>query len=457
MGNVASVMDRHNKIVLSKVQTRVEKRVESLEKLKASIIKYEKEIEDALKHDLGKSPFESYLSEIDYTIHEINYVLDNIHAWALDKSVSSPLAFAPAKSFIRSEPYGKVLIIGPWNYPFQLVFAPLVGALAAGNTAVIKPSEISEKTAEVIKKVTEDAFGDGEVATVLGGVEETTELLAQNFDYIFYTGNGVVGRIVMEAAAKNLTPVTLELGGKSPCLVFSNNIDISAKRIVWGKFFNAGQTCVAPDYVLIEESKKAEFVKACKKWIHYFYGDDVKNSNDYGRIVNQRHFDRISKYLDGATVLIGGNLDRDLNYIEPTLVEADADSAVMQDEIFGPVLPILTVSSLEEGINFVNKRDKPLACYGFLDTGEQQDKLINEVSSGGMVINDTIVHLSNHNLPFGGVGESGMGNYHGKYSFDIFSHKKSVMKRSFFMENSLRYPPYKGKLGFVRRLMKLIS
>ncbi len=457
MGNIASIVNRHEEIIKNKSLNSVHKRVELLEALKASIKKYSQEIEDALKHDLNKSAFESYLGEIDFSLHEIENTLSHIHSWVEDESVSSPLAFAPASSFIRYEPYGKVLIIGPWNYPFQLVIAPLIGALAAGNTVVLKPSEVSQKTSEVIKELIDDAFKEGEVSVVLGAVEETTELLEQKFDYIFYTGNGAVGRIVMSAAAKNLTPVTLELGGKSPCLVYSKNLDLSAKRIVWGKFFNAGQTCVAPDYILISKKDKAEFVQSCKKWIEHFYGKTVKDSKDYGRIINTKHFDRILGYFEKSDVLVGEEPDRDSKYISPTIVNATAESAVMQEEIFGPILPLIECEDLEAAITFINDRDKPLACYGFFDSSSDKDKLIDEVSCGGMVINDTLVHLSNANLPFGGVGESGMGAYHGKFSFQTFSHKKSVMKRSFMLENSLRYPPYKGKLDFVRKIMSFIN
>ncbi len=454
IANRVSSLDKH---INSGCLRSIEKRIELLKRLKEAIIGHSDEIYAALKYDLNKSEFESYLGEIDYVIHEIDVALDGIHAWSRDKSVSSPLPFAPAKSFIRSEAFGKVLIIGPWNYPFQLVLAPLVGALAAGNTAVLKPSEISAKTSEVVEKVISSAFKDEEVVVVTGAVKETTELLEQKFDYIFYTGNGAVARIIMTAAAKNLTPVTLELGGKSPCLVYSDNLDLSAKRIIWGKFFNAGQTCVAPDYVIIEESKKEAFVNHCKKWISHFYGEDIKSSADYGRIINERHFERISSYLGDVEVLLGGEVDKSQKYIAPTLVSASNESQVMQEEIFGPVLPIITKSSLSEAINFVRSGDKPLACYGFLDNENDKAMLVDQVSSGGMVINDTLVHLSNDNLPFGGVGESGMGMYHGRFSFDTFSHKKAVMKRSFMLENSLRYPPYKGKLNMVRKLMSFIS
>ena len=456
MDQIINAVDLQNKTIRSKELLSISKRKEVLLKLKEAITDNEEEIVLALKSDLGKSRFESYISEIDFVVHEIDMALKNLDKWAAPKKVRSSLTFFPVRSYIYPEPYGKVLIISPWNYPFQLLLDPLVGALAAGNTAVLKPSELAPETAKVIEKLIGSYIDPKYVAVVTGAVEETTVLLEQHFDYIFYTGNGAVARIVMSAAAKNLTPVTLELGGKSPCLVLSKNLDISAKRIIWGKFFNAGQTCVAPDYVLLKSEDRAEFVSHCKKWIEHFFGANIQGNEDYGRIINERHFDRISSYLEDAEILCGGDVDRSEKYISPTIVLAQRDSSAMREEIFGPVLPIIEIDNLENGINYILDNDKPLASYAFLDTDEEKERFIREVSSGGMVINDTIVHLSNPNLPFGGVGESGMGAYHGKHSFELFSHKKSVMKRSFLFENSLRYPPYKGKLDLIRKILSML-
>jgi aldehyde dehydrogenase (NAD+) len=455
MDKILNAVDLQTKVANSKELINVSKRIELLLKLKEVINDNEVEIVEALKSDLGKSEFESYISEIDFVTHEIDLALKNIHKWSKPKKVRSSLTFFPVKSYIYSEPYGKALIISPWNYPFQLLLDPLVGALAAGNTAILKPSEMAPATAAIVEKIISKAFDPKYVAVVTGAVEETTMLLEQKFDYIFYTGNGHVARIVMAAAAKNLTPLTLELGGKSPCLVLSENIDLSAKRIVWGKFFNAGQTCVAPDYVLIRPQDKQTFVESCKKWIEYFYGKDQRNCPDYGRIINERHFDRLCSYIEKDDLLHGGDVDKSQKYISPTLLSATEESKVMSEEIFGPLLPIVEINDLNDAIQYVLKGDKPLASYAFLDSESDKNEFIAKVSSGGMVINDTIVHLSNPNLPFGGVGESGMGGYHGKHSFDIFSHKKSVMKRSFLFENSLRYPPYKGKLDLIRKILSM--
>ena len=456
MEKITEAVQLQNDTIKSNELLDISKRIELLLKLKEVICDNEQSIVDALKADLNKPVFESYISEIDFVVHEIDLAISNIRKWAKPQKVGSPLTFFPVKSYIHKEPYGKNLIISPWNYPFQLLLDPLVGAIAAGNTAILKPSEMAPSTAKVITELIESKIDKKYIAVVNGGVEETTALLEQRFDYIFYTGNGHVARIVMAAAAKHLTPVTLELGGKSPCVVLNKDLDLSAKRIVWGKFFNAGQTCVAPDYVLITPEAKDTFVKACEKWISYFYGKDVKSSSDYGRIINERHFDRLNSYIEGSEPLTGGIVDKSEKYISPTLVSADSKSSIMQDEIFGPILPIVEISDLNEAISFIRTNEKPLASYAFLDEASEKDRFISEVSSGGMVINDTIVHLSNPKLPFGGVGESGIGGYHGKYSFDLFSHSKSVMKRSFLFENSLRYPPYQGKLDLIRKIMSIL-
>ncbi|WP_412471053.1 aldehyde dehydrogenase family protein [Halobacteriovorax sp. RT-2-4] len=432
-------------------------RISALEALEAEIKARERDILAALKADLSKSAFESYLSEIDFCLHEIKLIKKKLKKWMKPKKVFSPLPFMPARSAIHSEPYGQVLVIAPWNYPFQLAMVPLIGAIAAGNKVIVKPSELAPATSKIINTIITNAL-DSEIAAVIeGGVAETTELLSLKFDYIFYTGNGHVGRIVMAAAAKFLTPLTLELGGKSPAIVGTKNIDLAAKRIVWGKFFNAGQTCVAPDYILIKKSDEEAFLKATQKYLRKFYSDEIKQSGDYGRIINERHFDRLSSLINQDDIVIGGDVDKGQLYISPTYVRANKDSAIMKDEIFGPIMPIINSESLDESIEFVKSYDKPLACYAFLDSNSDKKKVIESISSGGMVINDTIVHLSNEKLPFGGVGESGMGAYHGEFSFKLFSHEKAVMKRSFCLENDLRYPPYEKKVSFVRKIMNLLS
>lgn len=434
-----------------------EDRISALEALESEIKARESEILVALKADLNKSAFESYLSEIDFCLHEIKLMKKKLKKWMKPKRVLSPFPFMPARSEIHYEPYGQVLVIAPWNYPFQLAIVPLIGAIAAGNKVIVKPSEMAPATSKIIDDVITSAL-DSEIAAVIeGGVEETTELLNLKFDYIFYTGNGHVGRIIMAAAAKNLTPLTLELGGKSPAIVTTKNVDLAAKRIVWGKFFNAGQTCVAPDYILINKIDEDRFIAASKKYLTQFYSEEIKRSGDYGRIINERHFDRLSALIDKDSVLIGGDVDKEELYISPTYVRADKDSAIMKDEIFGPLLPIVYSDNLEESIEFVKSYDKPLACYAFVDSNGDKKKVIESISSGGMVINDTIVHLSNEKLPFGGVGESGMGAYHGEFSFKLFSHEKAVMKRSFCLENNLRYPPYEKKVSLVRKIMNLLS
>ncbi|RZF23239.1 MULTISPECIES: aldehyde dehydrogenase family protein [Halobacteriovorax] len=432
-------------------------RISVLEALEERIKDLEPRIVDALKADLRKPRFESFLSEIDFCLHEIKTVKKKLKKWMKPRRVCSPLPFMPAKSRIHFEPYGQVLVIAPWNYPFQLAIVPLIGAIAAGNKVILKPSEVAPNTSSILNELISSAL-DSEIAAVVeGGVDETTELLNLKFDYIFYTGNGHVGRIIMAAAAKNLTPLTLELGGKSPAIVGTKNLDLAAKRIVWGKFFNAGQTCVAPDYVLLRKEDQDEFINSAKKYLVQFYGDNVKNSPDYGRIINERHFDRLNALVKKDDVLIGGDVDKSDLYISPTFIKANESSEIMQDEIFGPILPLVNIDNLDEAIAYVKRHDKPLACYAFLDKTSEKNRVINEISSGGMVINDTIIHLSNDQLPFGGVGESGMGAYHGKHSFELFSHRKSVMNRAFFLENDLRYPPYSKKESFIRKLMNLIS
>ncbi|MFQ3248759.1 MAG: aldehyde dehydrogenase (NAD+) [Glaciecola sp.] len=429
-------------------------RVEQLTALNQLITENSKDIIAALHSDLGKSDTEAWLTEIAYSTSDIKGNLKRLKSWMKPNKVSTPLMAKPGKSYTISEPFGVALIIGAWNYPFQLVVAPLIAAIAAGNCAVIKPSELSEATSALIAKLVPKYLDNNAFKVVEGGKNETTELLAQAFDKYFYTGGEHVGRIVMTAAAKHLAPVTLELGGKSPCVVDgASNMEIAVKRIVWGKWMNAGQTCVAPDYILIEEEYLADFSQRLIAEIKEQYGNDPKDNKDYGRIINQRHCARLINYLDGEYIIHGGKHNVDHCYIEPTvLVQPSTESAVMQEEIFGPILPIVTCKTKSQMLNFVTSRAKPLAAYVFTSNDKFEAEFVEQVSAGSICINDTNIFLVNHDLPFGGVGTSGMGQYHGKAGFDTFSHKKSVMKRSFKFDAPLRYAPFsKFKLMLLKK------
>lgn len=429
-----------------------------LKKLKRLILEYEQEIGLALKKDLNKCEFESYVAEVAFVIGEIDLALKRLKKWMRPTRVASPKLQFPARSFISSIPFGTVLIIGPWNYPFHLILAPLVGAIAAGNNVVLKPSELASATSSVVARLINENFDTAEICVVEGGVKETTELLEQKFDYIFYTGSKEIGKIIMKKAAEHLTPVTLELGGKSPCIVMPDiDLKITAKRIVWGKFINAGQTCLTPDYLLVEKSIKKQLIAEIKLVIKEFFGSNSKQSPDYGRIINERHFNRLNKLIDQNQIIEGGDQDVDTLFISPTLLESSLDSKVMEEEIFGPLLPIIEVSGISEALDIIQRKERPLAIYLFSKNKRIQDLVIQETSSGGLLINDTIVHITNPLLPFGGIGPSGIGAYHGKFSFDTFSHKKSVMKRFFWLDIPLRYPPYLGKLKFVRWILNWIG
>ncbi len=430
-------------------------RAEQLKKLRKAILDHEEEILAALAQDLNKSAFEAYMTEIGIVLEEIRYILKRFKSWAKPKKVKTPLAQFPAKSKIYSEPYGVVLIMSPWNYPFQLTIAPLVGAIAAGNCALVKPSNYSPKTSEAIAKLIEKTFEPEYITVVLGGREANQDLLKQQFDYIFFTGGPTVGRLVMEAAAKHLTPISLELGGKSPCIVDeSANIKLAAKRIIWGKFINAGQTCVAPDYVFVQKNVKEKLLEYMVKYIEKFFSQALEEEYRFPKIVNERHFNRLLGLMESGKIYYGGKSDSKLNRIEPTILDnVSWDSPIMQEEIFGPLLPILDFSDLNEVINKVNSRPKPLALYFFTTSKVKEKTILTSISHGGGCINDTIVHLATPYLPFGGVGESGIGNYHGKASFDTFSHKKSIMKKSNLIDIPFRYPPFKN-LKLLKKFMK---
>jgi acyl-CoA reductase-like NAD-dependent aldehyde dehydrogenase len=429
-------------------------RIEQLNKLESAIKNHEPAILKALKEDLNKPEFEAYIELA--VIGDIKYARKNIKSWVKPKKVKTPIDQFPASARIHPEPLGSILIISPWNYPFSLMINPLIGAIAAGNCAVLKPSEIAPATSKVLRKIIEATFAPEYISIFEGGAKISQELLAEKFDHIFFTGGTKIGQIVMEAAAKNLTPVTLELGGKSPCLV-DGNIDLkeSAKRIAWGKFLNSGQTCIAPDYLLVERTIKNDLITAINQCIKDFYGTEPASSPDYARIVSQRHFERLAALLQDGKIITGGQINEADLYIAPTLMDNVAlDAPLMQEEIFGPILPIIEYTNLEEAIAFVNERPKPLALYIFSKDEIKQQKVINSTSSGGVCINDTIMQVGVPELPFGGVGNSGIGNYHGKASFDTFSHHKSILQRYFWFDLNWRYAPYKNKIEQVKRLMK---
>lgn len=403
----------------------------------------------AIHADLGKPAFEFKVMELALVRNEAYDMLNHLDEWTGHQAVEKSGIEKLDDQYVLHDPLGVVLIIGAWNYPIQLTLMGLMGAIAGGNTAVLKPSEVSPNTAKLLSELIPKYIDDGVISVVNGGVDETTELLAQRFDHILYTGNSTVARIVMKAAAQNLTPVTLELGGKSPCVVHpSADLAITARRIMWGKFLNAGQTCVAPDYLLVHASIKDKLIEQLKKARTKLLGEDPKQTKDYGRIVNQRHFDRIMGLMSGGKVVFGGENDRETKYIAPTLIDnVDLSSPLMTDEIFGPVLPILTYTDDAEVLSFINVRNKPLALYIFSSDAKFTDSILENTSAGGVTVNDCLMHAGVASLPFGGVGESGMGAYHGKRTFDMFTHKKAVLKKKLAMEavNQIRYPPYKEK------------
>lgn len=419
-------------------------RKRALERLRDAIERDQDVIAAALKADLNKSSMEAYMTETGMVLSDLKYILRHLDCWTKRHYVLSPLAQAPAVSYTIDEPYGQVLVMAPWNYPFQLSMEPLVGAIAAGNTVVLKPSNYAPHTATVMKNLLAGLFPEEYVAVIEGGREENTYLLDSRFDYIFFTGGPAVGRLVLEKAAKNLTPVSLELGGKSPCIVTeSADLAVGAKRVAFGKWLNSGQTCVAPDYLLIDEKVEEPFLELLRIAANQFYTDEALKNPDYPKMINQKHFERVSNLMKGEEIYSGGRTDPESQKIEPTILRnVSKDAPIMQEEIFGPVLPVMTYKKIDEAIEYVKDHEKPLALYLFCEDRKIQDKILNEISFGGGCINDTIVHLATSRMPFGGVGNSGMGGYHGKYSFETFSHKKSIIKRATWLDIPLRYAPY---------------
>lgn len=436
-------------------------RIENLKKLAEAIQKNEAELIRALKADLGKSEFEAYAAEIGFVLTDIRHTIRSVRRWGTDKRVKTPMYLAPGKSRIRKEPYGTVLILGPYNYPFQLLIDPLVGAIAAGNCAILKPSEMSLHVSAVVKKMITQTFDPKYIACVEGGIEENRILLDSPVDYIFFTGSVRVGKIVMQAAAKKLIPVTLELGGKSPVIVEkSADIPEAARRIMWGKLMNAGQTCVAPDYILVDETKKEQLIGELIKTVIRMYGENAQESPDYGRIVNGQHFSRIREILerDHECLVHGGRMNEADRYIEPAILDLTkgaAGAASMEEEIFGPVLPVLSYKKLEDAVRFINAGEKPLALYLFTRKKSAEKFVLERTSSGGVSVNDTISHLINPALPFGGVGASGVGQYHGRHSFDTFTHERSVFKKPAKLNIPVCYPPFNSaKNKMVRFILK---
>ena len=434
-------------------------RIHQLEELKSAIKNNEEEIFEALYKDLHKARFESYAAEIGFIYQELNYVIKNLKYWMRPKRVRGIISTFPSKSYIYAEPLGVVLIVSPWNYPFQLVMAPLIGAIAAGNCAIVKPSNQSINTSLVIKKIIKEAFTDDYISLVEGAGSSVVPQLIQaySFDHIFFTGSPKVGKEIMSLASNHLTPVTLELGGKSPAIVDKDaNIDLATRRIVSGKFYNTGQTCIAPDYLLVDRDVREELIENLIKYIKDFYGENPKESEDYGRIINNKRFTKLVDYLKDGDIVFGGDNDIQELYIGPTLIDCkDTNKAIMKEEIFGPILPIISYKEIGEVVDIIRQNRHPLALYLFTNNKNVEKYILERIEFGGGSINNSLLHLLNPKMPFGGVGTSGMGRYHGKYSFDTFSHYKSILKSSNKLDLLLRYPPYDNKkLDLIKKIMK---
>lgn len=446
---------RQQRHFFSTGQTRqVSFRIAQLKALRRAITEHQASFVQALQADLGKPEFEAYATEI-MVVREIDHALQHIQTWVKPRKVPAAATLLPASARIQPEPLGVVLIIAPWNYPLQLLVSPLIGAIAAGNCALLKPSEHAPHTSQVFAKVIAQTFDPAYITVVEGGVETSQALLEVPFDHILFTGGPAIGKAVMAAAAKHLTPVTLELGGKSPCVIDADvDIETTARRIVWGKFINAGQTCIAPDYLLVDRQIKPQLLQAICRCLQEFYGDDPAQSPDYGRIVSDRHFARLAALLQDGEIVAGGQTNAADRYIAPTVLDqVDTAAPVMQEEIFGPILPVLDFSSLDEAIACINSRPKPLALYVFSRNKALVQRLLQATSSGTACINDVILQVAAYDLPFGGVGPSGMGSYHGQAGFDTFSHRKSILYKSFWFDLKWRYAPYVGKLKFLQRLI----
>ncbi len=454
MSEIKSIVDKQREYFNKGTTKSIDFRIEKLNILKNAILKNEGEILEAINKDLNKAPFEAYATEVGIVLEELSFLMKHIRKWTRPKRVKAPIMHFPSKTYTVAEPYGLSLIMSPWNYPFQLTIGPLIGSIAGGNCTIIKPSAFSANTSRVISKIIEENFEEEYITVIEGGRTENQALLNEKFDYIFFTGSVDVGKVVMEAASKHLTPVTLELGGKSPCIVNSDaNIELAAKRIVWGKFLNGGQTCVAPDYVLVHKDIKVELIENMKKYINKFYGESPCDNKNFPKIINEKHFNRLLRLLEGEDIAIGGKSNLHSFKIAPTVVDnVTWEHNIMKEEIFGPLLPILEFESIDKVIEVVNSHPKPLALYLFTTSSIIEKKIVGNISFGGGCINDTIVHLATSHMAFGGVGESGMGGYHGKASFETFTHKKSILKKSNLIDINLRYPPYKDKLNLLKKI-----
>ncbi|WP_411831061.1 aldehyde dehydrogenase [Mariniflexile sp. AS56] len=456
MDSISNILYSQQTFFKSQKTKPIADRLVYLKALKEVVLSKEQAVYDALYKDFKKSEFESFISEFGLVLSQLNLVIKNLEKWAKPERIKSSLLTFPSKDFIYKEPYGNVLVISPWNYPFLLALEPLIIAIAAGNTVILKPSELTKHTSQLLTNIVKAVFPENYVASIQGDVQVATELLSKKWDYIFFTGSVSVGKIIAEAAAKHLTPVTLELGGKSPCIIDDTaNLKLAAKRIVWGKFFNGGQTCIAPDYIIIKHALKQEFITLLKAEITQFYGKNPEESKDFPRIINTKNTSRLANMLKDCHVVFGGTIDEKTNYIAPTLIDEPAlDSEVMQDEIFGPILPILTYETENDLDRIISSFEKPLALYAFSNDKKFIDHILSTYSFGGGVVNDVLIHFGNHRLPFGGVGPSGMGAYHGKYGFDTFSHHKAVIKRGNWLDPSLRYAPYNQKVTIIKKIFK---
>ncbi len=459
MNSITNILAAQRAFYQSQKTKDVAFRLSLLKALKKEIVSKEKVILEALYKDFRKSEFEGYISEYGLVLSELNLAIKNLKKWAKPKRIKPSILTFPSTDYIYKEPYGSVLVIAPWNYPFLLALDPLIMAIAAGNTVVLKPSELTQHTSKVLTEIIKNVFPENLAVSIEGGIPVSTMLLEQKWDYIFFTGSTRVGKIVALAAAKHLTPVTLELGGKSPCIIDDTvNLKLIARRLVWGKLLNGGQTCIAPDYVIVKSDIKDELIDVLKKEIIRRYGKNQSESPDFPRIINKKNFLRLKALLENTTIAFGGEINENENYISPTIIyEPSLESNVMAEEIFGPILPILTYKTVEDINTIINSFDKPLSFYMFSENKSFINQIINTYNFGGGVINDLLIHFGNHRLPFGGVGASGMGKYHGKHGFDTFTNEKPIMKRGNWFDPSLRYAPYKGKMSLLKKVFKYFA